>query len=113
MKSFEDAAVANPTVRALTQRVDLKEDKSFTARYPAEQPVTVRIVMKNGAVHEGHCTLTKGEPTRPHTPTELTAKFFELGEPVWGNAVTQKLYDGLMKLEDIGDFRAFGAGLAL
>jgi 2-methylcitrate dehydratase PrpD len=113
LKSFEEAAVANPTVQALTQRVDLKEDKSFTARYPGEQPVTVRIVMKNGAAHEGQCTLTKGEPTNPHTPEELTTKFFELGEPVWGKPITQKLYDGLMKLEDIGDFRAFGAGLAL
>ena len=113
LKSFDDAAVANPVVQALTQRVDLQEDKAFTARYPAEQPVTLRIVMKNGAVHEGQCTLTKGEPTKPHTHAELTGKFFELGEPVWGKPVTQKLYDGLMKLEDIGDFRAFGTALAL
>ena len=41
----------------------------------------MRIVMNNGVVHEGHCTLTKGEPTRPHTPADLTTKFFELGEP--------------------------------
>jgi hypothetical protein len=53
------------------------------------------------------CIVTKGEPTNPHKPEELTTKFFELGEPVWGKAVTQKLYDGLMKLEDVGDFRAF------
>ena len=97
----------------MTQRVDLQEDKAFTARYPAEQPVNLRIVMKNGAVHEGQCTITKGEPTKPHTHAELTGKFFELGEPVWGKPVTQKLYDGLMKLEDIKDFRAFGAELKL
>ena len=113
LKSFDDAAVANPVVQALTQRVDLQEDKAFTARYPAEQPVNLRIVMKNGAVHEGQCIITKGEPTKPHTHAELTGKFFELGEPVWGKPVTQKLYDGLMKLEDIKDFRAFGAELKL
>ena len=113
LKSFDQAAVANPTVQALTQRVDLREEKSFTARYPAEQPVTVRIVMRDGTVHEGHCTVTKGEPARPHTSAELTAKFFELGEPAWTRAITQRLYDGLMKLEEIADFRAFGAELAL
>lgn len=113
LKSFDDAAVANPVVQALTQRVDLQEDKSFTARFPAEQPVTLRIVMKNGAVHEGQCTITKGEAAKPHTHAELTGKFFELGEPVWGKPVTQKLYDGLMKLEEIKDFRAFGAELKL
>jgi hypothetical protein len=43
----------------------------------------------------------------------LTAKFFELGAPVWGKAVTQKLYDGLMRLEEIPDFRAFAGTLSL
>ena len=69
--------------------------------------------MRDGAAHEGQCVVTKGEAAKPHTEAELTGKFFELGEPVWGQAVTQKLYDGLMKLESIADFRAFADALAL
>jgi 2-methylcitrate dehydratase PrpD len=68
LKSFDDAAVANPQVQALAQRVDLQEDKSFTARYPAEQPATVRIILKNGTAFEGRCVVTRGEPTNPHQP---------------------------------------------
>jgi len=113
LASFDDAAVANPQVQALTQRVDLKEEKSFTARYPNEQPVKVRIVMKNSSAYEGQCVVTKGEPGNPHTPPELTAKFFELGQPVWGSEATRKLYDGLMRLEDITDFQAFAAQFSL
>jgi len=113
LKSFDDAAVANPAVQALAQRVDLREDKSFTARFPAEQPVTVRIVMKDGVACEGRCIVTKGEPANPHRPAELTGKFFELGEPVWGRPATQKLYDGLMRLEEIAEFGAFAAALSL
>jgi len=113
LKSFDDAAVANPQVQALAQRVTLSEDTSFTARYPQEQPVTVRIVSLGGATYEGRCVVTKGEPTNPHQPEELTRKFFDLGEPVWGRAVTTKLYDGLMRLEAIRDFRAFADGLPL
>lgn len=113
LKSFDEAAVANPVVQALMQRVDLQEDKAFTARFPQEQPVTVKIVMRNGKSYEGQCVITKGEAAKPHTHDELTGKFFELGEPVWGGAVTQKLYDGLMKLEDIADFRAFAGALTL
>jgi 2-methylcitrate dehydratase PrpD len=113
LKSFDDAAVENPQVQALAQRVDLQEDKSFTARYPAEQPATVRIVLKNGTAFEGRCSVTKGEPANPHKPEELQGKFFDLGEPVWGRAVTTKLYDGLMHLEAIQDFRAFADGLPL
>lgn len=111
--SFDDAAVANPAVQALAVKVDLQEDKSLTARYPAEQPVDVRIVMRNGSVHKGSCTITKGEPANPHKPEELTRKFFELGEPVWGGATTQRLYDALMGLETVTDFRSFGDRMAL
>jgi 2-methylcitrate dehydratase PrpD len=113
LKSFDDAAVANPQVQALVQRVDVREEPSFTARYPREQPVAVRIVMKDGAVYEGRCTVTKGEPANPHTPADLTGKFFELGEPVWGKPATQKLYARLMHLEDIADFRAFAGEMLL
>lgn len=113
LKSFDDAAVANAQVQALVQKVDLQEDKSFTARFPQEQPVTVRVVMRDGAAHEGRCVITKGEAAKPHTEAELTGKFFELGEPVWGRPVTQNLYDGLMGLEEIADFRAFAASLDL
>jgi 2-methylcitrate dehydratase PrpD len=113
LKSFDDEAVANPQIQALAKRVDLQEDPAFTARYPREQPVTVRISMKNGATYDGRCVVTKGEPANPHNPAELMGKFFELGVPVWGQAVTQKLYDGLMRLEDIRDFSAFAGTFAL
>jgi hypothetical protein len=49
----------------------------------------------------------KGEPTNPHKPEELKAKFFELGTPVWGARVTDKLFDGLMGIETVPDFAAF------
>ena len=96
-----------PTVQALAQRVDLQEDKAHTARYPKETPCDVRIVMRDGTVHEGQCVVMKGEPGNPHKPEELKRKFFELGTPVWGEATTRKLFDGLMDVENIRDFGAF------
>ena len=113
LKSFDDAAVANAQVQALVQRVDVSEDLSFTARYPEEQPVTVRIKMKDGTVHEGRSIITKGEPANPHTPADLTGKFFELGEPIWGKPVTQALFDRLIRIEEISDFRALAGEMVL
>jgi hypothetical protein len=69
--------------------------------------------MRDGAIHTGNCVVTKGEPAKPHTPDQLKSKFFELGQPVWGQAVTQQLYDGLMQLENIDDFRSFADRLTL
>jgi 2-methylcitrate dehydratase PrpD len=113
LPSFNDAAVANLQVQALAQRVDLREEPSFTARFPAEQPVHIRIVMHGGTVYEGECLVTKGEPANPHAPQELAGKFFELGEPVWGKALTQELWESLTQLETIEDFRSFSDRLTL
>ena len=113
LKSFDDAAVANARVQALVQRVFVREEPDYTARYPKEQPVNVRITLKNGTVHEGNCAVTKGEPANPHTPADLTGKFFELGEPIWGKPVTQQLFERLMKIEDIGDFRVLAGQMLL
>lgn len=113
LESFDERAVADPVTQALAQRVDLREEPSFTARYPAEQPVTVRATMKDGTEYEGTCSVTKGEPSRPHTEAELAAKFRSLGEPIWGIETTGALLDGLMRLETIGNFRDFMKDIAL
>lgn len=107
LKSFDDAAVASPVIQALAKKVELQEDKSFTARYPAEQPALIRAVMRDGSTYEGRCVVTKGEPAKPHTADDLRGKFFELGEDVWGRSTTESLFDGLMQLEKIEDFRKF------
>jgi 2-methylcitrate dehydratase PrpD len=113
LKSFDDAAVANAAIQALAKKVELQEDKSFTSRYPAEQPVLIRAVMRDGSSYEGHCVVTKGEPAKPHTAQDLSGKFFELGEAVWGKPTTKALFDGLMRLEKIENFQAFADKLAL
>jgi 2-methylcitrate dehydratase PrpD len=113
LRSFDDAAVANPVIQALAKKVELQEDKSFTARYPAEQPVVIKAVMRDGSSYAGHCVVTKGEPAKPHTADDLRAKFFELGDDAWGRATTQSLFDGLMQLEKIENFQAFIGELAL
>lgn len=113
LKSFDEQAVANPKIQALAALVDLKEDERHTARYPAEQPCDLTITLADGTSWDGRSTVTKGEPANPHRPEELKAKFFDLGAPVWGKDVTQKLFDGLAKLEEIPDFGAFAGQFSL
>lgn len=113
LKSFDEAAIANPKIQALAQRVEITENKSFTARYPDAQPVELLITMRDGVVHTGRCVITKGEPGNPHSPDEVKAKFFELGESVWGKDVTAYLHVGLMGLESVANFRDFGERFAL
>ena len=111
--SFNEAAVANQKVQALAARVSVEENPAFTAAYPAQQRCTVMLRLKRGATLEGHCTVTKGEPSNPHEPSELERKFFELGTPIWGDEATKRLYHACMTLETLPDFHAFAAGITL
>jgi 2-methylcitrate dehydratase PrpD len=113
LASFEQAAVDNAAIQALAARVEVREDESYTARYPAEQVCDLRIVLAGGQVLEGRCTVTKGEPSKPHQPGELQGKFMRLGAPVWGEAVTRRLLDGCLKLEELPDFARFAEGFNL
>ena len=107
LRSFDATAVGNAEIRELAQRVDLQEDLAHTARYPAETRCDLHITLHDGRTFEGRCTVMKGEPSNPHKPESLQQKFFDLGEPVWGSAVTAALFEGLMNLQAIPDFRAF------
>jgi len=113
LASFDEPAAANPKIRALASRVDLQEDEQHTARYPYEQPCDLLITLTDGTTWEGHCTVMKGEPAHPHQPEELEAKFFDLGTPVWGKALTGRLFDGMRNLESIPDFGSFAADFSL
>jgi len=113
LAAFEQAAVDNEAIQALAARVEVEEAPSYTARYPAEQACDLRIVLAGGQVLEGHCTVTKGEPSKPHAPKELEKKFMQLGVPAWGEAVTRRLLDGCLKLEELPDFSRFSEGFDL
>jgi 2-methylcitrate dehydratase PrpD len=113
LAAFEQPAVDNPAIQALAARVEVREEPSYTARYPAEQPCDVRIVLSGGQALEGRCTITKGEPSKPHRPEELQAKFMQLGAPLWGEPVARRLLEGCLKLEELPDFSRFAQGFDL
>ena len=109
---FQEEAVANPAIQSLAQRVSLREDVEFTARYPHEQPVVLTIRMRDGVEHEGHCVVTRGEPANPHSQQQLRDKFLELGAPVWGEDSARSLHERFMCIEDVHDIRELSAMLA-
>ena len=108
LESFNEAAVANPVIRELALRVEVTENSAYTAAYPQQQICHLAVECTDGSRFAGRCTMTKGEPDNPVRSDELTRKFFELGAPVWGEALTQQLYGAVSDLENIRDLRAVG-----
>ena len=113
LPQFEQAAVDNEAIQSLAARVDLQEDKKYTARYPEEQLCDLKITLTDGKVLEGQCLIMKGEPANPHQGAELEAKFMQLGVPVWGEETARGLLEGCLRLETLPDFGTFADGFNL
>jgi 2-methylcitrate dehydratase PrpD len=107
LAAFEEAAVSNEAIQALAARVEMSENREYTGRYPAEQRCDLRIALENGQVLEGHCIVTKGERSRPHTEAELREKFLRLASPLWGEPAAGQLLEGCLGLERIANFGEF------
>lgn len=103
LAAFGDAAVADPRVMGLAGRVDLAEDPELTAAYPAFQRVRLAIELRDGTRFEGRCETTTGEPTRPHDPAALAAKYRELAEPIWGAARAAALREAWERVDACPD----------
>ena len=103
LEAFSQAAVADPAVQALASRVEVVEEEGYNAAYPARQQVALTLRLRNGAVYEGRCLVTSGEPGNPHPAGAVERKYFELAEPIWGRAKAERLLDGVMRLETCND----------
>jgi 2-methylcitrate dehydratase PrpD len=113
LECFDEAAAADPAIRALTQRVELAEVPEYSAQFPARQLVDVAVVLKDGRRLEGHCDIMRGEPGNPATRQEYRDKFFGLVEPLWGADLAGRVYEDAMQVERLASLRELAGGAAL
>ena len=103
LDAFSDEAVADPGVRALSEKVHVSEDEAYTAQYPGKQRVTLQMHLASGQVVTGECEITSGEPARPHDPAELDRKYQELAEPIWGVQRAAQIRDAVIGIDRCAD----------
>jgi 2-methylcitrate dehydratase PrpD len=75
MARFTDAALKDPTIRSLMQRVSVVEAKEFSASYPLRWPCEVTVRTHSHGTISSHVDFPKGEPENPLSDEELTLKF--------------------------------------
>jgi 2-methylcitrate dehydratase PrpD len=107
--NFDEKAFANPLIHELALKVDVIEKPEYTASFPHKQPCDVKIKLKDGSVLEASAEYTRGDPARPRSTADLTAKFFEISQRVWDRQLAQNIFDGIMACEKIADMHAFFA----
>jgi len=82
---FSEARLADPAVHALADRIAVKEDPGFTARFPGEIPCRIEIRTRAGALKTGSVNHPRGHVGNPMSDEEVAAKFKVLGSRLLGS----------------------------
>ena len=79
--SVDDAALTNPKIAALRQRVHVSEDPAMTKAGPQLRPARVTLVLKDGRQVTRTCESPRGDCLHPYDESEIRDKFRELAGP--------------------------------
>ena len=98
---LEASRIAKRDVQDLLQKVTVRPNDGFTARYPAELPSRVTVRLQNGGSFTHEISDYAGAPTRPFTWKEIEAKFDKLAAGHATEKSCQKIKNAVRSLEDI------------
>jgi 2-methylcitrate dehydratase len=101
---FDDAHLADPTLRALLAKVEVEENPAFSALYtkhPAEHHARITVQMSDGETLVGEAGGAKGDLGSPRTDAEISAKFLELTEPRLGAKEARSVLERLWDLDNM------------
>ncbi|WP_176115188.1 MmgE/PrpD family protein [Burkholderia cepacia] len=102
-ESYRPDALHDPALRALIERITVREDPALTARYPAHAPNRVTAVCEDGSVCTKQVDDLPGSPTRPMRRDDYEAKFAKNCRRHWGPAQIRAALDYLWRLDEQPD----------
>lgn len=103
LDAFTPERLADPQVRELMTRIELRLDPKLDAAFPRQRAANVEIETVDGKHYRHYAPTRKGDPDNPLTDEELTAKYRELATPVLGETVSGSLLAQLWQLEQVED----------
>ena len=112
VESFRADKTRNKEIRRLAGLTTVSEDASLTAMMPSRRPSRVTLTMKDGTRYTAETYLNKGDFEDPYSESEITEKYFELVQPVWGRDAAEALHTDLMRLEEVEDLNQLTTRLA-
>jgi 2-methylcitrate dehydratase len=98
---LEASRIARSDVQDLLQKVTVRPDDGFTARYPAELPSRVAVRLTSGEWFTHEISDFAGDPIRPFSWNEIDAKFDKLAAGHANEISRQKIKNAVRSLEDM------------
>lgn len=105
---FTDGRLADPSIRALMDRIVVEPDPEFDADFPGRRRARVIVTTRDGSRHTVVRNTRRGDPDDPLTDAELRAKFEDLTVPVIGEQEAHDLATRLWNLRDVNDVNELG-----
>jgi len=99
--SFEGSAIKNTRIRSLAQKVQLMENKKFTAMLHDKKPARVVVFLKGGKILEETVFNCLGDPELPHPISKIEDKFLRLSKRVMGRERSMEVIKTIQNLDDL------------
>jgi 2-methylcitrate dehydratase len=115
-RSFDDAHLGNPELKALVRKVRLVENEAFTRGYaktPVEHRTRITVEMNDGHKHVAETGADADDLSAVKSDTQIEAKFRSLTEPVLGPGRVSRVLARLWDLEQLDDVSPLAGELAL
>ncbi|WP_423381396.1 MmgE/PrpD family protein [Burkholderia sp. LMG 32019] len=97
--SYTPAALRDPKLHALIERITVVEDPALTARYPQYAPNRVTAVTDDGRKFTREVDDLPGFPHHPMMRADFETKFTRCVRPYWKAAQTRRTLDWLWGLD--------------
>jgi 2-methylcitrate dehydratase len=98
---LEPSRIAKSDVQDLLEKVTVRPDASFTARYPAEVCSHVTVRLQSGQAFTNEVSAYPGASNRPFAWPEIEAKFDRLAVTNASATSRQQIKSAVRSLEDI------------
>ena len=98
--AFRAGMLGDAAIAGLARKVRVAEDRSMTARLPAERPARVRVTLEDGRVLEAERATNRGDADDPYPRAAIEEKFMALATPAWGAAHAAELLRATQAVDD-------------
>lgn len=102
---FSAERLLDPRVHAMADRIEVKEDTEFTARFPAFIPSRIEVRTRAGKVFTGSTDYPRGHVKNPMTDAEIGAKFTSLAGRFLDATQCEAVLGKAWKLEEAANVR--------
>jgi len=103
LEAYADETVSDPDVRAMTRKVEIREDPELTAMLPDVRPARVEVKLRDGRVLSELVQRPRGGFDNPLTEEELAKKFRRLAGMFLPGSSVKRLEKELATLPDLDD----------